>query len=293
MIEFLSTKNNLIRTKDEIFITKSKSSKNKNSLLYDAVGGTTLFERCRIPGTLSFFDFEIVKTKVLANMSTRHKVILDLGCGDGRFTYEFLKNPNTRVICVDSSYESLLRLKKNIDMSANRDRVLLINEDILKLPKFDKKVDAVWAFESLYYLDNDYGKGVNNISKLIKSNGVLYNAERNYSGGVFHSLINGRLDHFFEAANDNKIYDYFEDSELRTPSFKDKEIINILQNCGLKLKKTHRLPIVNAYLSFLLSQKIYNYEEIKINSKKLLDTLVNMDLSEDSSRVTIYKSKKA
>ena len=117
--------------------------------------------------------------------------------------------------------------------------------------------------------------------------------KRNYSGGVFHSLINGRLDHFFEAANDNKIYDYFEDSELRTPSFKDKEIINILQNCDLKLKKTHRLPIVNAYLSFLLSQKIYNYEEIKINSKKLLDTLVNMDLSEDSSRVTIYESKKA
>ena len=65
MIEFLSTKNNLIRTKDEIFITKSKSSKNKNSLLYDAVGGTTLFERCRIPGTLSFFDFRLLKQKFL------------------------------------------------------------------------------------------------------------------------------------------------------------------------------------------------------------------------------------
>lgn len=292
MINYLLNNKKYTITGDGIFVNKIKKSSHQNSELYETVGGTQLFERCRVPGTLSFFDFEIVKAKVFSNINFNDKVILDLGCGDGRFTYEFLKNPKTKVICVDSNYESLLRLKKNIKIAFDDTRVILLNEDILNLPRFSEKVDIVWAFESLYYLDSDYKKGINIVCKLIKEGGILLNAERNNFGGLVHSLLNGRLDHFFEAIKKNKIYDYFGDTELKTSSFDDSQIKDILSINGLILKNKYRLPIINTFLSFLISNKIFDYDEIRKNSQKLLKELIKMNLSEDNSRITIYESEK-
>ncbi len=81
---------------------------------------------------------EVLSYIKLDNVST----ILDLGCGSGLFTIEFLRNkPNLNITAIDYN-EVIVQTSKNLKEEGFEDRVTLLGGDILNM-KIDDKYDLI------------------------------------------------------------------------------------------------------------------------------------------------------
>lgn len=292
MLRDFITKENTFEFIDDIYIHIKKENVHKNVFEYDKIDGTRLFERCRIPGTHSFFDYHLTINFLQTLGNLKGKIVLDLGCGDGRFTHWFLKNTQANIVCVDSCINSLKRLKTNIDYQAYCDRILLIQADILSLPKFKILFDMIWSFETLYYLNDKFEYGIGKISKLIKIGGTLINTERNYYGGLIHSLINGGIDDFNMTIESKKVFDYWGDSKPKSLLLQDYQMSLIMKKNNLSIIKKNRLPVFTMLISHLVSCNTIKFETIQKESYRIIQMFNKLKIPESMSRATIYCSKK-
>ena len=275
----------------DILINKDKSQ-NKNIIEYDKIGGTRLFERSKIIGTHSFFDFEITIQYLKTLNCFKNKIILDLGCGDGRFTLWFLEKTNAYIVCVDSNVDNLIRLKKNVNYEIYKDRLILINSDILNLPMFKIKFDIIWSFETLYYLNDKYNDGIKIVSDLLKKDGELFNTDRNYFGGVIHSLLSGGIKDFLSSLESQTIFDYWGDSKPQSIVITDDYFERTAKKFNLDVINKIRLPIFTTLISYLVSNEKILFEDIQKNYKKILSQINAAAFGDELSRATLYISKK-
>jgi SAM-dependent methyltransferase len=279
---------------DNIYVNIDQKNTHHNAFEYEKIKGTSLFDRSRVKGTHSFFDYSLAikQLKTLGNLN--QKIVLDIGCGDGRFAYWFLENTEAKVVCVDSCLESLKKLKNNIGYENYHDRVLIIQSDILSIPEFKILFDVVWSFETLYYLDDFFEEGVESISRIIKKGGILMNTERNYYGGLIHSLINGSIDNFTQAIQTNKIKDYWgDDINPRSLLVSDRYMSSVLKKNNFLLKEKNRLPIFTTLISHLLSCGKIEFKELQDKSIDLVEVFYKLSIPESMSRATIYSSIKS
>jgi predicted RNA methylase len=86
-------------------------------------------------GKPAAFDHEIVKRRfrlTAARVSLENKNVLDLGCGNGSQTCEFM-NAGCRIVAVDIGFENLSVLAKNSREGEGR-AILPVQYDRLHLP---------------------------------------------------------------------------------------------------------------------------------------------------------------
>jgi 2-polyprenyl-3-methyl-5-hydroxy-6-metoxy-1,4-benzoquinol methylase len=98
-----------------------------------------------------------------------NKYVLDIGCGNGRFSYGFalLKS---KLTIMDQS-KSAIKHTKNILKDF---RIKVIKGDILKTKSLPKiKYDLVWSFGVVHHTGNT-NLALKNIRKLIKNKGFLF-----------------------------------------------------------------------------------------------------------------------
>jgi 2-polyprenyl-3-methyl-5-hydroxy-6-metoxy-1,4-benzoquinol methylase len=110
----------------------------------------------------------------------KKKVVLDVPCGDGKYSQLMLENGANDVVGIDISEEMIRKCKNrilpkdasffcgdiaNFDLSKIRD----LNGDI-------KKYDVIYTFALWHYLPdlNSLENAVNNLSSHLKRNGVIY-----------------------------------------------------------------------------------------------------------------------
>lgn len=99
--------------------------------------------------------------------------VLDLGCGDGRYTKLFLNKilPNGHLISVDKNFELVGNLKKKF--STYKKNIKIINKDYDKVSwNFKNKLDWFISIYSIQYTKN-FNKLLKNISKIMKSDSKI------------------------------------------------------------------------------------------------------------------------
>lgn len=94
--------------------------------------------------------------------------VLDLGCGIGEFTKYFSDNGAEKVVGIDISDRVLQYAKEN----NNSKNIEYIKMDICELDAINDKFDLIFSDMVFNYIEN-YDKLLNDISKILNSNGIL------------------------------------------------------------------------------------------------------------------------
>ena len=183
------------------------SSRKKQSIHFDRIYhlylehyGDSLTEKYR---------HEIFCKKIFLNLNLNNKKVLDLGCGSGQLSL-YLKKifPKINLIGIDIS-------KNNLKRYPFKNSLLDIRKNYLK-----KKFDIVISFGLLHYVAYDLEKSINNISKMVKKNGLFIFVEPN-SRYILNPIrkLWYKIDPLFDSDNE-KAFSY--DSILKlTNDFKE------------------------------------------------------------------------
>ena len=114
-----------------------------------------------------------IYNKLFKNFNFSEKKIVELACGEGHATNYLLKKfNNTKIIGIDISEKAIRTYKE-------KNKVDGYVFDITKEFYLNEKFDFVVIVGGLHLCVNDIGQTFNNISNLLKSNGVLFIHEPN------------------------------------------------------------------------------------------------------------------
>ena len=113
------------------------------------------------------------------------KIVLDMGCGSGRFTDVVLSNGGY-VIAVDNS--SAIDAAKD-NLKENLDKALFVQADVLNLPIKDNVVDLSFSIGVLHHTPDPL-KGIKESFRTLKKNGEfalsVYSKNTNYDLTMVH-----------------------------------------------------------------------------------------------------------
>jgi len=102
--------------------------------------------------------------------------ILDIGCGEGRHSWEVFKQHDSLVCALDLDRESLRKAYGVFwhleDQGESRGRWLLSQASILNLPFADRTFDRVVCSEVLEHVPED-GQAIGEIVRVLKDDGIL------------------------------------------------------------------------------------------------------------------------
>jgi SAM-dependent methyltransferase len=110
-----------------------------------------------------------VKCRLSESDLGREKVVLDAGCGNGRYTYEAAVRGESLVIGVDIGYGAVKSAYENNKSNKN---VVIIQADLFNLPFKDEVFDACFSNGVLMHT-GDATKAFSEISRTIKEKGVF------------------------------------------------------------------------------------------------------------------------
>lgn len=100
-------------------------------------------------------------------------LVLDAGCGYGRFAIPLTKNGNN-VIALDASIGMLDRLVEHIKRN-NLSNIYPIRASITNLPFNSNLFDGVISYGTFYYIPiKEWDKTISEFARVLKKNGKLY-----------------------------------------------------------------------------------------------------------------------
>jgi SAM-dependent methyltransferase len=121
--------------------------------------------------------------------SASDTVVMDVGCGDGRFTQLLLELGYQRIIATDAHLTPLLSLQDYANQEGFADRLLLIHCDADQIPVRSGSAAAILAIGVYYYLNDRYERCLQEAHRLLQDGGTLINSEPDFEGAVYKSLI--------------------------------------------------------------------------------------------------------
>jgi 2-polyprenyl-3-methyl-5-hydroxy-6-metoxy-1,4-benzoquinol methylase len=118
-----------------------------------------------------FIERYEIWTKIIAKYSNPDKLVLDIGCGSGIFSFFSLER-NAKVVGVDAS-SKMIDICESKKAQANYNNIYFINCDIISLSQlFSEQVDIIICSSVLEYLTNvSYTLEI--ILSLLKPNGLF------------------------------------------------------------------------------------------------------------------------
>jgi len=179
--------------------------------------------------------------------------VLEVGCGIGTDTINFLKN-GANLTTVDLSEKSLEITKKRVKVFKLENKVKFLTGDAENLCSLvgDKKYDLIYSFGVIHHTPNPK-KCIENFSKLLKPNGELkimvYNR---HSWKVFWILMKSG----FQFWKLKKMIAKYSEAQTGCPvtfSYTKNEMKNILEKNGFKVK--------NMTLEHIFPYKINDYKK--------------------------------
>ena len=154
--------------------------------------------RASLPFTTSWCEQkigeELVSNGVLPLLDVAGDLIIDLGCGDGRYVDFFLSNGAQRVIALNYEIEPLLHLKSRLTEEQLR-RVVLVCGDVMSVPLKTERAALSFAWGMLTCLP-DFKAGYRRIEELTAQGGYVFCVEPLLEHAVVYALIRGDIEEF-------------------------------------------------------------------------------------------------
>jgi SAM-dependent methyltransferase len=171
--------------------------------LMAAAGQRTWWEgefsgRAQVPHTTSAAE-AVIRRRQLERLTDstgfeRSRPLLELGCADGLVTHHLLALGFERVVSTDIEFASVVKLDRSLE-DADRDKVMLIVDDMLRLPFADSSFDVVIAWGVLS-VSGDFDRALERAWGWVAPGGRLLLAEPILESVLVYTLVRGDLDEF-------------------------------------------------------------------------------------------------
>jgi SAM-dependent methyltransferase len=154
--------------------------------------------RAQVPHTTSAVEAEI-RRRHLARLVEergidRSKPALELGCADGLVTRHLLELGFEKLVSTDILYPPVAELSRSLP-ATDADRVLLVVDDLLRLPLGDSRFDTVIAWGVLS-VSGDFDRALEQSWKWVAPGGYLLLAEPILESVLVYTLVRGDLKEF-------------------------------------------------------------------------------------------------
>lgn len=217
--------------------------------------------------------------------------VLDVGCGDGRFTRLFLSEGIEHVTAVDLDRKNLYRTAARLT-SSERGRTTLIQADIVHLPLERDTHQAVFAIGILNILLDRFTEIAGSLRDILAPGGVLVNSEPTLEGSLLYALVRHDYDEFRAVANTaTKAVDYDGDRTKRYPVFKPGQIENLLVQSGFHLERTFGISVLPSLIFGGVLQMQPESEALKQELVGLVDRLAMDNFSVHRARMYLSRKK--
>jgi ubiquinone/menaquinone biosynthesis C-methylase UbiE len=222
---------------------------------YRTMGGAHFHERAAVPYAMTALDTPVYHDYLREFTPDDHDLlVVDVGGGDGRNALPWLRWGFKRVVVVDSTAAALSRFRTRI-LAENREwleRLVLIECDARVLPLADEVADRVLAIESLYYLNEDYEKGLAQCHRVMRPQARLLLADRSYEGALLTRLLYyGGVGAMLEMARSREMWDGEGGTPVRTRCFSTAELHALVAAQGFEILETGGISAFSLLLSFL------------------------------------------
>lgn len=223
-----------------------------NVARYRALGGAHFFERANVPFAMSALDTPIYHAFMREFTPPAGSIVFDIGGGDGRNAWPWLQR-GYRVVVVDAAGEALLRLRARIAShdSAWLERAAFVEADVRELPFISGTASIVLAVESLYYLNEDYERGLDECLRMLAPAGTLILSERDYEGGLVGQLLYRGLEQMLLASQTRSIWDGLGEEPMRTRAFTEAELKDLLAARNATVVRSAGTPLLSLLIGWL------------------------------------------
>lgn len=218
------------------------------------------------------------------------KAVMDIGCGDGRFTRKFLSYKDTRVIALDIDRQNLLRTSKRLSQDEFR-RVLIVQAAAPHLPICSQKIDAIFSIGLLNTFGQNLPSVLLHLKRFLNPGGFLINSEPTWEGALLYALVRNDPEEFIRVATTKtKTVDIDTTTADRVPVFSINDFPRLLDAAGFSLLSESGIPIwPSLFFGGLLQMKKFSKNQKK-ELVPLVDALGRDDLP--IHRVRFYISRK-
>jgi ubiquinone/menaquinone biosynthesis C-methylase UbiE len=229
---------------------------------YQAVDGAHFHERSSVAFAMTTLD-TVVYHGYLDEWRGRapepdqpdlDQVVVDIGGGDGRNAWPWLRWGYRRVVVVDPVRAALGRFRDRVAQENPDwlDRLLLIQGDARRLPLRSGCAGRVQAIESLYYLNEDYEIGLAEAVRLLGAGGSLLLSERDYEATLLVRLLYfGGLAGLLDQADGRDAFDGDDRQMVRTRTFTADEIAATVERHGLRIRSQRGVSALSFLLGYL------------------------------------------
>jgi len=229
--------------------------------------------------------------KIVDSLNPDSSLIMDFGCGSGRFTKFLLSLGVKKVIAFDLSLPNLKMLERNLTTD-ELSKVILLNATALRLSVAPSCLDALFAIGVFHTLPRSQFKLACELTySLLKPGGLLVNSDPTFEGALIYALVCHDIDEFKAVfKNSTKAVNIRGEKSVRVQVYKPDEVEAILIESGFIPKEKHGISIFPSLIFGGVLPMKQVPEETRYELVNISDTLRFPQIS--ASRVIIYVSEK-
>lgn len=217
-------------------------------------------------------------------------VLLDAGCGDGRFTRKCIKMEKWQVIASDIDLGNLKTLERAITPS-QRKRVLLLQANVRHLPLRERSLDAILALGLLNILRSRFVEVCQGLHRLLKPGGILVNSEPTLDGSLLYALVRHDPQEFLDVlGSETKPIDYDSGREKRYAVFEEAMVERLLRQSGFVVEERRGIPVYPSLIFGGLAKEMKVSPAMKKRLAEATDSLGKRSIT--ANRAVIYRSRK-
>jgi SAM-dependent methyltransferase len=218
-------------------------------------------------------------------------LLLDAGCGDGRFTRWCLQAGQYSLISTDIDYNNLRTLEASLS-EGESSRVKLLQAVLLSLPLRSDSFDAIIAIGVLNVLKERMVDVCRSLHALLKPGGIFINTEPTMDGSLLYALVRHDPDEFFKVLETKtKAIDYDGDRSMRYPVFEAGEVERALVASGFVLEEMQGIPVYPSLVFGGMLKEIDAPCALKERCADAMDAFLRRVTT--VHRVVMYRSRKS
>ncbi len=217
--------------------------------------------RALVPYTTTWCEQQLGEAVLSRALSVAHldpeDVVMDLGCGDGRFVRYFLNQGYRRIVALNYELEPLIALRDRLTAD-EKTKVLLICADIMNHPLQEFSADFVLAW-GLLTSTLGFKASLRKCINLMKVNTYLFNAEPVLEHALTYALVMNDPDEFLRTLTTKTRPRMWNEKESRYKVFTLEELSNLMVDSSLDRVETKGINVLPSLLfGGLLAGKAYD-----------------------------------
>lgn len=217
-------------------------------------------------------------------------IVMDIGCGDGRFTEFLIELGYQRIIATDAHLTPLLSLQDYARRKGFSDRILIIHCDADSIPVRAGVAAAILAIGVYYYLNDRYEKCLLEAHRLLQKGGILINSEPDLEGAVYKSFIFEEPKDAIENLQQQRFKEEKGNTDFKFKLFSRKEFPALLKKNGFSLIAYHGLSLLPSIIRIKMVRGEFDAEELAEQEQGVRQVLDYFDEHGQLHKHIIWKS---